>query len=258
MLPNHSPEFGREPARAKIPGVALQNGSLQGDSGFEFRIASTRAERDQAFALTYECYRKKGLIQENAFRRRLTHYHLHPHTNVFVGIRGGAVVSTATLIGDSSNGLPCEDLYSADIHGFRTEGLNMAEVSCLASSIPSLSESHACFIGILRLLAQHAKTFGIDQLVAAVHPKHAQFYTRTMGFRYFGFETSYETVCYAPAIGCSMNFADVEQTRPPYYDILLGNPLPLPQLLPCPMSPRDSEHFSRMLPATYEAVPLGV
>lgn len=231
---------------------------VDSDRGIVFKIADCTDEWRQAFNLIYQRYLAKELIDPNPYRCRVTPYHLRPQTNVFVAVREGKVISTATLIGDSPDGLPLEELYAEDIDLRRRAGLTLAEVSCFASRSGSVRESLVAFLGMMRVLAQHAQTFGIHELVAAAHPKHAEYYVRTMGFRYFGYETIYSTFGDAPAIGCAMNFAYAERTRPLYYEALLGNRLPLTDLLPRPMPPDVVTRFESMVHVSTDFIPIGL
>jgi hypothetical protein len=222
----------------------------------EFKIADCRQDWKQAFGLIYDCYLRKGLIEPNRFDCRVSQYHLRPQTTVFIAKKEGHVVCTVSLIGDSIDGLPLEEIYGPEIDLKRRQGITLAEVSGFACSSGSLKEFQSLMKGTLRLLSQHAQRFRIHELVAAAHPRHADFYIRTMGFKMFGTETTYPSLHDAPAVAVAMNFAEVEQDRPAFYEAFLGEKIPFLDLLPYPMSPEDAAYFEPMADVSSAFIPL--
>ena len=155
---------------------------------------------------------------------------------------------TSTLIRDSSDGLPIESVYPAEIERKRMEGLRLAEISCLAGcGTGSDWTFHRVFMTLMRLLGQHAKHCGIQQLVAAVHPRHARYYVRTMGFQQFGEEVRYESLHDAPAVGISLDFDQAKTDRSPAYKMIFGSKLPSEQVMSRPMPPQFVEYYEPMV-----------
>ena len=221
------------------------------------KIASSMADFDSAFQLVYQKYLSRGLIEPNPFARRVVPYHLKSTTTTFIAYRGGTAVCTTTLIGDSEDGLPLEALYPAEIERKRMAGLRLAEVSCLAGCGSGSDRNfHRLFMKLMRILGQHAERFGIDQLVVAVHPRHARYYERTMGFQQFGSEVRYESLQDAPAVGIALDFGHGKKNRPPAYDMIFGSKLPLQEIMPRPMPEDFVEYFEPMIDLTDVCVPL--
>jgi hypothetical protein len=220
------------------------------------KIASSMADFDSAFDLIYQKYLTKGLIERNSFARRVLRYHLNKGTTTFIAYRGQKPVCTTTLIGDSADGLPLEAIYPIEVERKRMEGLRLAEVSCLAGcGTGSDRNFHRLFMTLMQILGQHADRFGIDQLVVAVHPRHARYYRRTMGFQQFGDEVCYESLHDAPAVGISLDFEQIKSERPPAYDMIFGSKLPLEQIMPRPMPAEFVEYFEPMVDYNEAYVP---
>jgi len=224
-------------------------------SGVVCKIADTVPEWSAAFSIVYDRYRAGGLIDPNPFRMRVLPYHLIVSTNTFIAIQDGRVVCTATLVTDSEDGLPLEPIFPAEVERKRMQGLTLAEVSCLASRVTSARTFFKVFLPLLRLLSQHARHFGVDQLVVACHPKHARLYERSMGFRQFTRETTYGALHNAPVVGISLDFQEVDRLRPPCWDAIFRDPLPLTDLLPRPMTPEAVDYFSPMVDTLAECIP---
>ena len=210
---------------------------------FRPRIACDKANRIAAFRLTYENYLGKGLIQPNPHRLRVTQHHLLPTTTVFNSVRAGQVIGTVSLIGDGELGLPMECIYSAEIEAAREQGLHIAEGSSLAVANADFKTFLPMFVELLRLMTQFARAKGMDQLWIAVHPKHARFYQRFMGFQQVGELKEYPSVQNAPAVACCLDFAWIDRERPACYDGIFGVPVPESELNSVGMTDDEREEY---------------
>jgi hypothetical protein len=207
------------------------------------RIAGTRRDRLDAFQLVYERYQQSELIQANEFGLRVTPYHLLPTTNIFVAVQGAKIICTVTLIGDGEFGLPMESIYPQEITERRRKNLYVGEVSCLAFEPMSLNRFLNVFMQLTRLMAQHARAYGMDQFVIAVHPQHARFYQRFMGFEQVGALKTYPSVRNAPAVACCLDFAAIDHYRPKCWESYFGSRLPDVELRSAPMSDEECDYF---------------
>jgi hypothetical protein len=212
-------------------------------SDVEYRIAGTRDDRCAAFELVYRKYVEAELLKPNRFELRVTPYHLLPTTNVFVATEAARVICTMTLIGDGELGLPMESIYPAEILQRRRKNLYIGEVSCLAFEPLPLSQFMVIFMQLTRLMAQHARCYGMDQFVIAVHPQHARFYQRFMGFEQVGPLKTYPSVRHAPAVACCLDFAAIDRSRPKCWTSYFGSRLPDGEIISQPMSDEDCEFF---------------
>ena len=64
------------------------------------------------------------------------------------------------------------------------------------------------------LAAQAASRRGVSQILIAVHPRHAPFYQRAVGFRAFASERPYPSVGGRPAVALQLNLATLHADRP--------------------------------------------
>jgi hypothetical protein len=201
------------------------------ESDVTFRVASSPHDRLGAFHLVYRRYREAGLIESNPFKIRVTPFHLEPTTTVFVGRDEHVVHCTVTLVQDGCLGLPMETIFPEEVGQRRSQGLSLAEVSCLSfRGGLSCSESWSLFLGLNRLLAQFARRHGVDALLIAIHPRHLPIYQRMMGFVQIGGARTYPSVCNNPAVACSLEFERVDRNHPPAWDAIFGRPIPAWQL----------------------------
>lgn len=222
------------------------------------KIAGTLEERVAAFRLVYDNYLQAGLIDPNPDAFRVTPYHLLPTTNVFIAEAGGEVICTVTLIGDGQLGLPMESIYSAEVNAARSQGLYVGEVSCLAFQQVQFKQFLAVFVQLTRLMAQHARAYGMDQFLIAIHPRHARFYERFMGFKRIGNPKQYPSVRNAPAVALCLDFSYVDRHRPACYDQYFKTPMPMSELRPQRMSAEEIDYFRTAAETSEQWVPMTV
>jgi hypothetical protein len=204
------------------------------------RIARSRNEIWQALSLVYENYLESGLIEPNPLRARVLRHHALRTTEVLVARVRNEVFATASVIRDSALGFPIESVYPREIEWLRTQGLNLAEVSCLADRRGQTSRS--AVNDLMAFIAQSAKLRGVDQLLIAVHPRHAKFYSRFLGFEVFGGLRDYEAVRGNPAVGLCLDLNNLRVHSPTAYDRLFGRPHPMEHLAYRPL-PRDARRY---------------
>ena len=217
----------------------------------DFRVAQRPEEFFGAFRLVYEAYVRSGLAVPNAYEMRVTPFHLLPTTQVFAAMTRNRVDGTVTLVQDGELGLPMEAIYDREVSRRRAEGLRLAEVSCLADRHQDLRRSLPAVIRLMSLMAQYAVRCGVDQLVIAVHPRHAPFYRRFTAFVPFGGRRTYGAVCDKPAVALALdlNRAPVDHAR--LYKRFLGNPFPERAFQHQPMSEALRSELELVVDASY-------
>jgi len=198
--------------------------SPEGTKEVVLKIASGRRELFEAFGLVYDAYRRAGLTPPNPCRMRLTRYHLLPTTEVFVAESRGRVICTMSLIGDGELGLPMEQVYANEVLLRRLRGGRLGEGSCLADCPDETSSRVA--VELMRLLGQCAKRRGMDELLIAVHPRHAKFYERCAACRVIGGERTYASVCGKPAVALALDLHRSAVTHPALYQKFFGVSFP--------------------------------
>ncbi len=225
-------------------------------SAVRFRVAGTLEERLAAFRLVYNSYLRKGLIDPNPFRLRVTPFHLLPTTSTYIAYYRNEVICTLTLVGDGMLGLPMESIYPDEVEAIRQQGGCSGEVTCLAVRDVPFRCFLPIFIKLTRLMAQSARAHGIDRLLIATHPKHGRFYCKFMGFEQFGGVREYPSVRNAPAAAYCLDFARIDRDRPACYDQYFGTPLPSDELAYRPMTREEQETLAPVAALSGECVPI--
>lgn len=223
----------------------------------EYKIASSREERAAAFRLVYDAYLKSGLVEPNYHQMRVTPYHLQADTEVFIAVLQGKVIFTVSLILDGVLGLPMESVYDLEIASRRRQGVFTAEVSCMADRREQFRGFFPVFLKVCRLMVQYARTRALDELLVAVHPRHARFYQRFMDFRAISGVRSYPIVQNHPAVALGLDFARIARERPENYDTFFGQPLPAEQLRAQPITAADCDFFRPMVESDFSLAPIG-
>ena len=208
------------------------------------KVASNRAEFDGAFRLVYRSYLRAGLCSPSANQIRITPYHLLPSTDVLVGMLRGEVISTLSLVRDGELGLPMESVYREEVARRRADGLRLAEVSCLADRRKEPARFFGLFCDLSRVMVQMAAAEGIDQLLIAVHPRHARMYARAMAFQQVGETRDYPLVNGNAAVALMLDLEWCRTQQPQIWERFVGSALPEPVTRRRPMSAPEFKYFS--------------
>jgi hypothetical protein len=178
---------------------------------------------------------------------RITPYQLLISTDIVVAELRGEVISTLSFVRDGELGLPMECIYPEEVSERRRAGLRLAEVSCLADRRQGFSRFYALFWELARMTVQISASEGIDQLLIAVHPRHARMYCRAMGFARFGDNRQYPAVNDNPAVPLCLDFAVAQKRQPAIWRRYVEPPLPPEVLQSRPISLQDCRHFTKLV-----------
>jgi hypothetical protein len=212
----------------------------------QIKVASAREERRGAFRLAYAAYHRAGLCDECDEGLRITPYQLLPTTDIIVGELRGEVISTLSLVRDGEMGLPLESLYPDEVRRRRAEGLKLAEVSCLADRRKEAARFFGLFCELAQVMIQMADRERVDQLLIAVHPRHARMYCRAMAFKQVGETRDYDAVNGNPAVLLCLDIAEVKAMRPEVWQRFAGDPLPEAIIETKPINDDDRWYFGRL------------
>src|SRR5262249_50763176 len=172
-------------ARMKLVPWAVRVPNISRD--IRVKIASTRAEWEDAFQLVADSYQARGYEVPGAGDYRFTSYHALPDTIVLVAKEKDRVIATMSVVMDNSLlGLPMEAIYAAEIQQLRRAGRRLAEVGNLADSRLGTREFIQVFLGLIQLAWQHHVGHGGDTAVITVNPRHRAFFTKGLGLSPFG------------------------------------------------------------------------
>ncbi len=222
----------------------------------QYEIANTIEQRAAAFRLVYRSYIEAGLGEPNPYGMRVTPYHLVPSTEMFVATLRQEVIFTVSLVADGDLGLPMEAIYGEEVMAKRAQGLRLGEVSCLADRRSDFRGSFPVFLRLARLMVQHARYRGLDQILLAIHPRHVRFYRRFMACEPLAGERVYPTVRNHPAVALCLDFDRIDRERPENYDTFFGEPLPEEALKPHPITPAEADFFRPMVDPGFRVGPL--
>lgn len=220
----------------------------------KIKVASTRYEREAAFELAYRSYLRAGLCAPNELGLRITPYQLLASTDIIFAELRGEVISTLSLVRDGELGLPLEAIYGNEVQERRRAGCRLAEVSCLADRRQEPARFFGLFCELARVMVQMAVHEGLDQLLIAVHPRHARMYQRAMAFEQFGINRSYPAVNGNPAMALSLPLRTARRTEVDKWQRFVGDPLSPTIIAQKPISAVDQRYFHRMLQQDSEAV----
>lgn len=187
-------------------------------------LVSTRSDLHAALRLVYDAYRETNLIAPNAWELRATAYHLVPTTHVFIARLAHEIVGTLTLIRDGEQGMPMEQQFQHEIAVRRERGISVAEVSCLADKGHGKTSMLAVVVQLMSHMAQFAFQQDVEELLIAVHPHHAGFYQRFIGFEVIGDEKPYTAVCDKPAVPLALNLRTMPINHPRAHERFFGKP----------------------------------
>ena len=219
-----------------------------GSSEMVFEIARTCEDFESALRLLYESYVRAGLAVRNPSGIRLTPYHLLNTTEVFVAKIRGEVVMTISLIADGELGLPMEAMYANEIEELRTLGKRVAEVGCFADRRLDVTGFSPAFNTLTKLLVQTARHRGQDTLVVAVHPRHAKFYRRLLGFQDIGGLAYCEYVSNRPAVALLLDLTQQHGTK--QYNAFAQDPFPVSALQTKAFDQDTMRYFHSLLDVT--------
>jgi hypothetical protein len=236
--------------------VDLVCAALNRRSNIECRIGSSREDLFAAFPLVYEQYLRSGLMAPNSYRMRIAPYHLLPSTEVLVALDHGAVTCTMTVVRDGELGLPMESVYRDEVASLHLQGFSLAEVSCLAETHDPATKPQSALFRLMPLVAQVAHHRGVDQLLVAVHPRHARFYRRFLGFDVIAAEErTYGPVCGKPAVALALDLNRMAVNHPRVYQWMFGEPFPDAVLQYSPVPSNLLEEMRRVVDACYGRIP---
>lgn len=170
-----------------------QNGDLTLNPDFTFirnnycvRLANEGDPlHTQASKLVTSMYGSRGLRTTRPSLSGLRPEHRAREQVTLTASRDHHVVGTLTLGVDAGISLLADTLYRPEVDALRTRGSRLCEVTRLALH-PKLSSPDvmATLFHVAFVLA--SKVHGRTDLIAEVHPRHARFYRRTMGYQIAG------------------------------------------------------------------------
>jgi len=162
--------------------------------------AASLAELQHSFALVYQKYRDRRLVEPVSGQVFFSLHHLLPEAVTIVGKIDHTVFTTLTVVMDSQLGLPLDAVFHDELNQLRRGGAILGELGLFADRRRSLTQSLSSMHELFRLGHWYVESNNFDFGVIGVHPRHAAFYQRLLGFRAHGEVREHPTVRNAPAV----------------------------------------------------------
>jgi len=151
---------------------------------------------------------------------RFSIYNALPQTTTFVAVSDKTVVATATLVPDSSLGLPMDEIYHPELEAFRMNNKKLCEISMLASDTDlfrggvsmMLNAKKLFFVFYLfKIILDYARDYlKLDYICITINPKHKLTYDFLL-FKDMGILKSYDHANGAPAIAKYLDLVSAEE-----------------------------------------------
>jgi hypothetical protein len=176
---------------------------------FTYSLAKTGEERQQSKELVIEAYLKQGYLStdDSSDVEDISDV-VSKTSSITILARqqaDGKLVGTATLVPDSSDGLPMDVIFKSEIDTVRQKEKSIAEVCQLTIKHGDLSKSKFDInLDIFSHVLACAKKKGITALCFTVNPKHQAFY-QLLNCTQLGDQRAYPLVNKNPAIAFYLN-----------------------------------------------------
>lgn len=180
-----------DPSPQPAPDVATPG---RPQSGLNFFVSSTLEEVEEAWGLVYQAYVRDDLIDPNPYEIHTTEQAAGPRTAVILACLGPLLVGTLSIYSDENQGLPLDSVYGAEIAALRRSGGTLMEIGMFADRREHMNRSADGLFELMRYAFYFALHMRIDNAIIGVHPRHAPFYMRLLGFQRLGAVRSYPTV----------------------------------------------------------------
>lgn len=193
----------------------------------------------EAWQLVYRRYVRAGLILSNPWRIHTVPQAVRPGTLVLRMLISDRLVGTLTVMADGPGGLPLDSVYAAELTGLRRQNRQLVEVGLFAEEYlpPALSFAR---LDLMRWAFYGGIYLGATDLVIGVHPRHARFYRRMIGFQTLADVRAYPTVRFHPVVPLRLNIAAALQRQP--------RPKALEYFAAHPLAPENLADFYRFPP----------
>lgn len=147
----------------------------------KYKIAETKEEKEQAYRLVQDNYKKVGIrVRENS-DLNLNKYYLLPTTTVFIAKYKDEVVATVSQIMDVGFGLPIDSFTK--IQSIRGKGGRVSEFSSLTVKREWRSKHHDIYIPLVFFAVNYCyEELGVDYLVSVTNMKGGVFLKALFGF----------------------------------------------------------------------------
>ncbi len=199
----------------------------QSSSGFTVGVAEDLDSVTAAWQLVYTSYRRRGLIRPNPQRLHTAPQAVGIHSAVIVGRIGEMTVTTLTAVADERGELPLDRLYRSDLTQLRRQGRTLVEVGLFGDRRFERARSAEALCQLMRY-AFYYGFWRYTDIVIGVHPRHAPFYSKSIGFQTIGPTRSYFEINDRPVVLQRLDIQEKlnQPSRPAVLDFFAKNQVP--------------------------------
>ncbi len=166
--------------------ITLQSNALRNCT---FKVAETKEELEAAYRLLYEVYLGGGHILPNKRKMRVHHAIFLPNTTTFICKKEERVVSTLSIVKDSTHGVPLDVMFKDKTDQIRLKNESFAEIGGLATDPTFRNYNHNIFYHVVKLMFLYsAFHIGLDNLVMVTNPRRYWLYKNIFLFQEIGEE----------------------------------------------------------------------
>lgn len=203
------------------PSLVLDSNA--GDAAKNFpialRIYSSTSDRTDLDRLRYKAFRDAGWIAENAQERFIDRYDGYDSTFAVGASHNGTCIGSLRLAfggaGYAAKSMPCEELFSKEIHELNAAGgRRMVEFSRMAvdPSLTNRSFRTTLYASLIRAGLILSAAADVDTVLIAVHRNASAFYQAMCGFKIAGTSDAYLGI-QEPTNFLSLEFSEIEARR---------------------------------------------
>ena len=164
-------------------------------------------EIKDAFKLIYDTYLSSGFQKPDPFSMRISFHNLLPTSFLIIVKKNGKVCGTLTIIQESDDRLPINELFNNEIGKIRKKDSLICELSGLAvdTSLKN-SESREVLLSLFRkaFILGH-DLLGCTDFCMMINPHHCDYYQKEFNFEKIGQIRKYDKVNGAPAVPLRLN-----------------------------------------------------
>lgn len=174
-------------------------------SPYRVECADPHAHGPAVRLLVERRYAWRGLLAGGS-----PHHPTRPNCVTLVASSGDTVFGTVSLRVESDEGLLADALYGEELAHCRRGGARLCEITRLA--VDTHHNTKEVLGALFHLIYIHGRLIhGSTGAVIEVHPRHAGFYKRMLGFRILGDQKSCPRVNHAPAVLLHLDLAHMDE-----------------------------------------------
>ncbi len=203
--------------QAPEPGGSTPSAPVSRAHACMIRVASTLPQVIDAWRMVYQRYLASGLIAAHPYQLHTAAEAVGPGTTTISEHRGQELGRTVSCYLDAHRGLPLDAVYPTTLQRARTRGERLGEIGLFAEC-PAAGDTAATrtqdLFAFMRYPVYALYHQGASQIVIGVHPRHALFYERLLGFEVAGPVVSYPRLLDRDVVLLRFNTARLDDTDP--------------------------------------------